>query len=115
MANPVTRAKPRKIRIADGSNTKPCNVMIHKDSDGEYRVDKIYLSKKATVTWKADNFTPDEIVIFFPEPPGTILRAKEPAADVDGSTGVYHYSVYVCEGQGYYAVEGNSPPEMIIE
>jgi hypothetical protein len=102
-------------RIVDGAQSKVCNAMIYLDGDNKYRVDRIIASKDTVITWTATGFKPQEIVVFLPEPPEVIIRDTKPKHTVKKARGVYNYSLFVKDGGQYYAVEGNSPPEMIIE
>lgn len=112
-AHSILRGGSMKRRIAVATVAQTCEVLIHKDPDDKYRVDRIFVPSGTTVTWKADGFTPTQLVVFLP--PATSIEHKEPTHKVGYKKGVYHYSLYVKENEEYYAVEGNSPPEMIIE
>ena len=102
-------------RITDGAQSKVCDAMIYLDGDNKYRVDRIIASHGTVITWSATGFKAQEIVVFLPEPPEVVIRDPQPKHTVKKARGVYNYSIFVKDGGQYYAVEGNSPPEMIIE
>lgn len=88
-------------------------VLIRKHAHSGYRVDKAHVKQGSTLEWKGDGFIPDEIIVFFPHGGGIIIR--DFPVTFDGEVGVYQYGLFIRIGDVYYAVEGNSPPEMIIE
>jgi hypothetical protein len=103
------RNKPAFLR---GQNQ--VDVKIEKVGIRKYRVDRVHVANGTTVTWIADGFEPTEIVVFFPD--NQFHEVGNPlSVQVNGLPGIYHYGLFVCVDNAYYGVEGNSPPEMIIE
>lgn len=87
-----------------------------------WRVDRIVASKTNVVTWKCKgNHT---IYVMFPTAHSPLVGKQHELSAVeevsgkisDTANGVYSYSILVQDPKGkFHSVEGNSPPEMVIE
>lgn len=109
--NPIMMTKP--TGVAAGQN---CLILIHELPHGGYRVGRARFKSGSQVTWKfAGNPQPDDIVVHLPQAGNAILHKSDFPATINGDPGVYQYGLFVSVGGDSYAVEGNSPPEMIIE
>lgn len=110
----VNRSNPAKTGISTGGTQ---DAFIRKDAAGNFWVDTLRIpSTGATVIWQSDgSYTADQIVVYFPEEEKAHRGNGKVTLKVGGPKGRYHYSLYVLEQGRYTAVEGNSPPEMIID
>lgn len=86
-----------------------------------WKVGKIVAQKNDVVTWKCKKHS---IIVMFPKARTPLLNgvcevsAKDTVTGIiDGSaSGVYSYTILVQDPKGvFHSVEGNSPPEMVIE
>jgi hypothetical protein len=87
-------------------------VCINKIGVNRYSVDPFLVKNRTKVEWVPANFETNKIVVFFPTH-DTPLPA--PAVVVEGPPGIYHYALFVRVNGHFFGVEGNSPPEMVIE
>ena len=113
----ITLRKPVMRAIGLPSLEDPLSVYIGKDDHGKYIVDRIYVKTGQRVKWiyNGPDPQPDEVVVFYPEVGNPVLRGSQPHEMINATSGIYHYSVFLKIGDKYHPVEGNSPPEMIIE
>jgi hypothetical protein len=96
-------------------------VEIRRDPDGQYRVKRVYGKPGDQIKWKCPNCN---IFIIFPAKRTpfaggeTEASGKSPVSGtIDGkANGFFIYSAMVQDQHGdLHVVEGNSPPEMVIE
>jgi len=94
-------------------------IVIRKDPDGCWRVSRVYGKGDDRVKWKCPGCN---IFIFFPSNrtplAGTEVRGNSSAtASIrKDAQGYYVYSAMIQEKSGeMHVVEGNSPPDMVIE
>jgi hypothetical protein len=110
MVKTITLSQPIKKGLATGQD---CQILIHEIPQGGYRVNRARFKSGSSVTWRGSNFTPDDIIVYLPRV-GEIHQSEFPVT-IYGEPGVYQYGLFVVVDGGSHAVEGNSPPEMIIE
>jgi hypothetical protein len=102
-------------------NLSRTDVDIRKDPDGHHRVMRVYAKHGDQVKWKAPNCN---IFITFPASRTPLLNGATEAsgrsplsAGIDPkASGYFVYLAMVQDKEGeLHLVEGNSPPEMVIE
>jgi hypothetical protein len=117
----IQRSLPISV-LGEGLSRTPKTVNIVRDPRGRFWVDRIVIKQETPVTWQVvgPSLTPaspqPDIVVFFPEIEHAIpLTDEMRTISLSGTPGIYQYALFVRVGDSYRAVEGNSPPEMIIE
>ena len=115
MGKSVILTVPERFATLQGN---PAEVKIHKHGNNSYRVERVRIKRRTNVNWIPANFgAPDvkDIVVKFPPLNEEIHQISFPVT-IDGEPGTYRYSLRVFMKNGdEHDVEGNSPPEMIIE
>ena len=116
----IHRAAPR-LALGSTGPTSSVDCSIHKESRGNYWVPTIHVKAGTNVTWvvlgeSGEPADPQpQVVLFFPEVEEPPVRSVLPVVQLNGAPGTYHYALFVHEGESFVGVDGNSPPEMIIE
>lgn len=115
MGKTITLTDPERIDKLEGN---PAHIKIRKHGNNSYRVERVRINSGTKVEWGPDNIgTPpfDDIVVKFP-PLNEEMRKSSFPVTIVGAPGTYRYSLKVIVNNGAeHDVEGNSPPEMIIE
>jgi len=112
MEKAITLSNPLTKGIASGQN---CEIPIHELPHDGYRVNRARFKSGSSVSWNGSNFKPDDIIVYLPQSGGAPIHQSEFPVTIYGAPGIYPYSLFVFVAGSWCPVEGNSPPEMIIE